>query len=253
MSFFYSEATDKAYSAYQMLSLFGYDTATTYIEVLNDNGFYPVIESLPDFDINLYNAVPDYTVVGQFANKIWIETPKDLATAKTNGESELKRKSSLKVDDIVSDSGFSSNLFNSLTSVTGTVYEGTVNSINLASIQLNSDLNVYLPAATTVDEVNDVVNPPTGLINIGRGATGAEDLNVTTFTSFTSYTLPESGTELFVTGTGTLISYSGSGFPATVGAFNPGDYEIELRQVSTGRIIARFDVPLNAANEDVAF
>jgi hypothetical protein len=252
-SYFYSPSLNNALPAYSVGQLMGQDPNTMDLAVLNIRGWYPVNLVTPQYDANLYVATPSYVISGSYADQQWTFTPVALSAAVAVGSTELKRKASAKVDGIVSASGFSSNLYATLSSVTGTIYQGTVTSINDVSVQLNSDINVYLPATTTVDEVNDVVKPPTGLINIGRGATGAEDLNATTYTSFTSYTLPESGTELFVTGTGTVISYSGSGFPATAGAFNPGDYEIEIRQVSTGRIIARFDVPLNASNEDVAF
>jgi len=48
--YYYSSATGQTYSASQMLSMFGYDVNVVDVTILNLNGFYPVIDTVPDFD-----------------------------------------------------------------------------------------------------------------------------------------------------------------------------------------------------------
>jgi hypothetical protein len=117
-----------------------------------------------------------------------------------------------------------------------------------------------IDAATTTDQLNNIVNPPTGIINIGRGNVGPLDLNISEYTEFNSTSMTESQTELYVPGTSTVIPYlidpeTGLGtFDSAGNCFNLGDYLIQIREVATSRVIAEFECPLAvAANEDVPF
>ena len=132
-----------------------------------------------------------------------------------------------------------------------------------ASIEAVNDLNTTLQAnltaiaaATTIDEVNNVVNPPTGIINIGRGAAGPLDLNVSEYTEFNSVSMTEAETELFVPGTSTVINYGEfvpNKFDSAGNCFTLGNYLVQIREVATSQVIAEFECPLAPANEDVAF
>lgn len=100
-----------------------------------------------------------------------------------------------------------------------------------------------------------------GFILTGRGAgLGPEDLNLSYYTVFTSSSLSESETELYVPGTDTVIPYTidpeihdGGFFDSAGNCFNPGDYLIQIRQVPNGLVLSEFEVPLNPASENVAF
>jgi hypothetical protein len=128
----------------------------------------------------------------------------------------------------------------------------------MSAVSDNLDANLTdIDSATTVDEINDIVNPPTGIIFTGRGSgLGPEDLNVSYYTEFNSVSLPESDTELYVPGTATTISYGSGGagkFDSAGNCFNPGDYLIQIRNSKTGFVIAEFEVPLNPTGENVTF
>jgi len=123
---------------------------------------------------------------------------------------------------------------------------------------LNTTLQANLTAiaaATTIDEINNTVNPPTGIINIGRGSAGPLDLNNSYYTEFNSTSMTEAETELYVPGTTTVIPYGSIpyGFDSIGNCFAVGDYLIQIREVATGSVIAEFECPLAPANVDVAF
>lgn len=110
---------------------------------------------------------------------------------------------------------------------------------------------------TTVDTL-----PPnylaSGVLFTGRGSgNGPEDLNVSYYTGFFSPTFDETDTELYVPSVNTVIAYGSGGagqFDSMGDVFNVGGpYVMQIRQTSTSRVIAQFEVPLNASGEDVAF
>jgi hypothetical protein len=108
--------------------------------------------------------------------------------------------------------------------------------------------------------VNDLY-PPTalasGVLYTGRGAgAGPEDLNVSYYVTFDSDLFPQSDTELYVPGTGTVIAYGSGGeggFDSMGNCFNPGDYQLQIRRVSSGTVIAEITVPLSPGGQNVAF
>ena len=126
---------------------------------------------------------------------------------------------------------------------------------NALSDTLETNL-AAIAAATTIDEVNNVVNPPTGIINIGRGAAGPLDLNVSEYTEFNSVSMTEAETELYIPSTSTVINYGEfvpNKFDSAGNCFTSGNYLIQIREVATSQVIAEFECPLAPANEDVAF
>ena len=97
-----------------------------------------------------------------------------------------------------------------------------------------------------------------GVLFTGRGSgLGPEDLNVSYYTEFFSPTFDETDTELYVPSVNTVIAYGSGGagqFDSMGDVFNVGGpFVIQIRQTSTSAVIAQFEVPLNAAGEDVAF
>ena len=254
MQYYYSPATGETYSPSQMQSLFGIDVSTASLEVVNARGFYPVQPSTPDFDTGLYDSTYTWSIVpitgGEGAERVYTPVAKPLATAQTNGIASVKAKANALVDLGACACGYTNDLLTAIASLPEVDRPARFQAelLAMAKVGLKLDLEIVaINAATTVDEVNDIVNPPTGTINLSR--TG-EDLNAATFSAFSSMTLTEAGTELFVPGTSTTISWSGTDFPATVAAFNVGDYAIQLRQVANGLVIKEFEVTTTPTDHD---
>jgi hypothetical protein len=259
-NFFYSPSLGQVYSADQMIALFGINTATYSLSSLNGLGFYPVNETAPDFDNYLYTATPVYTVAGNYADQTWVYTPRPLDVAKANGDWEAKTQAASAVSLVECDCGFSNDIITAAASQDPLArparYQDVLDGMTAVTDQLDSNLTA-IDSATDVDEINDIVNPPNGVIFTGRGSgLGPEDLNVSYYTVYNSLSLPESDTELYVTGTSTVIAYGSGGpgkFDSAGNCFNPGDYNIQIRNSKTGFVIAEFEVPLAPAGVDVAF
>jgi hypothetical protein len=130
----------------------------------------------------------------------------------------------------------------------------SIEAVNLLNDTLQANL-AAIDAATTIDEVNNIVNPPTGILSTGRGSAGPLDLNNSYYTAFDSVSVTEADTELYVPGTSTVIPYGSipGGFDSIGDCFTSGDYLVQIREVATSRVIAEFECPLAPANEDVAF
>ena len=265
-SYFYSTATDESYSSYQMQALFGIDTATTDITILNLTGYYPVVDSSPSFDLNLYTATSVWTLVpisgGEGATLVWTAVPRPLPVAKLNGRAQASQSSDASVNTVVTSNFLTSDVMASVASQALVDRPASLQVVLDETVVLTDALGVTLDAisaATTVDEINNIVNPPTGIIKIGRGdgIGGPEDLNLSYLVELNSVSLTPSQTSLFIPGTSTTVAYD-SGLPspymfnATFGAFNPGDYTLQIRVTATSQVIATIVVPFGA-NQDISF
>lgn len=261
--YYYSTATLQTYSSDQMQSLFGINTETTALSILNLNGFYPVQESSPNFDLKLYNTTSVWNLVpitgGQGAELAWTAVPKPLPEAKANGSVEVKEQANIILSQILIVNHVTGEVIASVASqdlidrpaLLQVVLDETVVVTNNLGAQLDA-----IAAATTVDEINNIANPPTGTLFTGRGAGGATlDLNVSYYSLFNSVSLTESETELWVPGTLTLIPYGSypGGFDSFGDCFTLGNYLVQIRETATGSVIAEFECPLAPANENISF
>ena len=264
-TYYYSPATGQTYSAYQMLAGFGINTETTDIEILNYRGFYPVQPSSPDFDTTLYQATFTWAIVpiagGEGAAQVWTATPLPLAQAQANASFELKTTANAAVDIEACDCGFTTDMLTGVASQAEidrpSRYQAELESIAAIAANLDGNLTA-VETATSVDEINNIVNKPTGILFTGRGnGLGPEDLNVSYYTAFNSVSLTEADTELYVPSTDTTIAYGSGGpgqFDSFGNAFNlGGPYTMQIRETATSMVIAEITVPLNPAGEDVAF
>ena len=78
---------------------------------------------------------------------------------------------------------------------------------------------------------------------IATSRTG-NDFNDSSYVTFYSTSLVESDTELFIPSTSTVIPYIlPTQFNAFSEAFNTGDYRVQIREVSTGVVLANFICP----------
>ena len=259
MTFFYLPASGQVLAASQLQQNTGF-APTADPGVLAANGIYIVVPATNPCAPNLYFAEASYTVVGNQAIQSWSCVPLPLSAAKGNGEQEVKQTANSTEATIVAESGLSTDL---LTAVTGqdvvdrpARYQAILTEMATVSDNLDSNL-AAIDSATSVDEINNIVNKPTGILFTGRGSgLGPEDLNVSYYTAFNSVSMTESETELYVPGTATVIAYGSGGpnaFDSAGNCFLPGDYEVQIRQASTGLVIATFECPLSPAGVDVPF
>jgi hypothetical protein len=242
-----------------MYGLFGVNIQTISIEVLNYQGFYPVEETPITADTGLYIATPEYTVDGEIADQTWVYTARPLATAQDYATSEVKATANQQIADIVAISGYSAETLSAAGAMLEVdrpmIYQTVIAEQQVVSDNLAVEV-AAIAAATSVDEINNIVNPPTGIINIGRGSVDPLDLNISSYTEFNSVSLTEAETELYVPGTSTVINYGEfvpEAFDSAGNCFNPGDYLIQIREVATSQVIAEFECPLALTNVDVAF
>ena len=263
--YFYSPSTGQTYSDYQMQALFGIDTETTDIVIINLRGFYPVLATSPDFDVKLYNPTFVWSIVpvtgGEGAERTYTANAKPLPEAKANGSAEAKTQANTAIDNLCAECGYSNEILTAVASQDPldrpARYQEELDEMTAISDQLDANLTA-IDSATTVDEINNIVNKPTGVLFTGRGSgLGPEDLNVSYYTAFNSVSMTGSETELYVPSTATVIPYGSGGagkFDSMGNAFNSGGpYTMQIRESATGMVIAEIEVPLNAAGEDVAF
>ena len=261
-SYFYSPATEESYSSYQMQVLFGIDTATTDITILNLTGYYPVVDSSPSFDLNLYTATSVWTLVpisgGEGATLVWTAVPKPLPVAKENGRAQASQASDTSVSNVIISNYLTSDVLSSVASQDPVDRPASLQVVLDETVVLTDALGATLDAiaaATTVDEINNIVNPPTGIIGIGRGyGVSPLDLNNSFYSQFNSVSLTQADTELYVPGTSTVIPYNSvpGGFDSIGDCFAFGNYLIQIRETATSMVIAEFECPLGA-NQDISF
>jgi hypothetical protein len=259
MTYFYLPASGQVLSAAALQVNTGF-SPNTDPAVLAANGIYTVIPEPNPYDLGLYQPTATYTVVGDYAQQGWVATPYPLLVAKDSGAYEVKTSANNEEAAIVSGENLSNEILTAVSSQDALSrparFQDVLDAMSAVSDQLDSNLTA-IDSATTVDEINDIVNPPAGIIFTGRGSgLGPEDLNVSYYTEWNSVSLPEGDSELYVPGTSTVIPYNSGGagkFDSSGNCFAPGDYTLQIRNSKTGFVIAEFECPLNPTGEDVAF
>lgn len=263
--YYYSSADGQTYSAYQMQALFGINVDAVDITILNYEGFYPVQPSSPDFDTRLYTPSSAWSIIpltpsGEGAIRVYTPVAKPLPEAKTNASIELKQAADQAVSDITISNYVTGEVLASVASQDPVDRPAPLQVILDETVSVTDALGADLIAvdsATSVDQINNIVNKPTGILFTGRGSgLGPEDLNVSYYNAFNSISMTESETEIYIPGTATVIAYGSGGpgqFDSAGNCFNPGDYLMQIRETATGMVIASFECPLNPAGEDVAF
>jgi hypothetical protein len=225
------------------------------------NGIYTIIPSDDPYDPNLYTTEPSFTIVGDYANESWVATALPLPTAKENATVEVKDQSNAEASALVASSGVNLDIWTGAASQDPGDRPPVYNTLLGTMATIGDTLAAKLTAidsSTTVDEINNIVNPPSGIFNTGRGLAGSEDMNPSYFVELNSVSLTPIDMEIYVPGTMTVIPYDSFlpppyTFDSLGDCFNPGDYVIQIRIAATSEVIAEFEVPLNEYNEDVSF
>jgi hypothetical protein len=231
-----------------MLSLFGIPTASWSVESINNLGFYPVVETVPSFDNYLYTATPSYTVSGDYADQTWVYTPRSLEIAKQNGDWQAKTQAASAVSLVECDCGFTNDILTAVSSQDPVDrparYQAVLDSMTAVTDQLDANLTV-IDSASTVDEINCVVNGASGIMVTGRGGAGPNDMQPSYFTDLQG--LPpgvgEPELEIYIPGTDTVISYDAGlpdpyKFDSAGNCYNTGDYRTTIRIAATGQVLS---------------
>jgi len=157
---YYCKASGEAYTASGARWAIGFDPSTVDATVLPSRGVYTVVQAEPDFDQRLYTVgAAIYTINGDNADQTWTKTDKPLADAKTAGITAVKEQAN--TDAIAASNGFpvialAASASKSSASRDATV-QASLDSVNAVLSSLVADV-ATITAATTVDEVNAVVN-----------------------------------------------------------------------------------------------
>jgi hypothetical protein len=250
---FESQIVDKNWVAFYG----GIDPETATPAELAAAGFYCYIATTPPtYDPKLYTLTSTWVITGTDASEDYTVVDLPLAEAKTNCVSYEQGLATTETTNIAAASGYTGDVLTATAALPEVSRPTEIQDVFDAQSAVVTELMATITAinaATTIDELNNIVNPPYGVINIGR--TG-EDLNSSYYVSFNSVSLTEADTELYIPGTAAVITYGASvpgEFDFLSGAFNVGDYLIQIREVATSNVIAEFEVPLSPTGEDVAF
>jgi len=235
---------------------------TTNPSALAANGIYLINESPNPYDPDLYEPTAIYTINGNYADQSWTAIPLPLLTAKENASEEAKTASNTSAANLITASGVNVDIWTGAASQDPASRPPIYNTLLNEMASIGDSLAATLTAidtATAVDDINNIIHPPTGIINTGRGSgLGPEDLNPSYYTEFNSVSMTEAETELYVPGTATVIPYD-PGLPppyifdSSGDCFNPGNYVIQIRVSATSEVIAEFVVPLNPLSQNVPF
>ena len=268
MGYYYSSATGKTYSSYQMRALFGINTNTFTIANLNARGFYPVQDSSPDFDLAIYNSTSVWALTpitgGQGAIRVYSPVAKPLPEAKIGAAQEAKEQAGAEAEAVCAECGLVIEILTAVASQDPlnrpARFQAELDLLTAISDDLSNTLDL-IDAATTVDQLNDILHPiPGGILFTGRGTGGVnENLIESYFVDFEpgSLGITEADTELFIPANSTVIAYGSGGpgkFAATPNAFAVGDYVMQVRVAATGQVIGNdIQVPYNPSGENRAF
>lgn len=227
--YYYSSTTGQTYSGYQLLALFGLNVDTADLSVINSRALFPVEDTSPDFDTSLYDALHTWSIVavsgGFAAERVWTAVPKSLLEAKDNGTVKAKLHADETIFRWSTTSGYTTGMLTAVAAqpeiARAPRYSTELSTLLTYTTVLNGQLD-YIDAATTVDEIDAVVNPPDITGSVTVNATG-NDLDESFVTSISGVSADD--LSLYFPSTDTTVAYNSgtSSFPATPGVFS-GDF-----------------------------
>lgn len=254
-SLFYSPSSGQALPTYSVQQLIGQDPNAIDVEVLNSYGWYPVNQTETTANPNLYNFQAVYTIDGNYADQTWVYTPVALSDAKVTGTSQVKTSAKDETEVINAEYGLNAFSFAGIASQTvpPTRYQDVLDSVTAITDQLDADLT-SIEAATTVDEIDSIIEKPYGVFVSGRGGAGPRDMNPSYFSALNN--LPpgvgEAQLEIYIPGTNTVIPYD-AGLPSPYffdsagNCYTGTDYRTTFRIAATGQVLGTV-IPAFGAN-----
>ena len=244
---FYLPASGKTYWSSELYANTGFypDAAPA---LLAANGIYTVNQTTSPYDIQLYTSQPTYTIVGNYADQSWVATARPLPEAKVNATAEEKNRANAAEAQVVAESGLSTDV---LTAVSGqdpvarpAEFQAVLDTMATVSDTLSTNL-AAIEAATSVDEIDSILQQPSGTFVSGRGGAGPNDMNPSYFTVLTNLPpgIGEPELEIYIPGTDTVIPYNASlpapfKFDSMGNCYNTGDYRTTIRIAATGQVLS---------------
>ena len=190
---------------------------------LEAHGVYLVTGTENPYDENLYTVVLSYTIDGANAVKTWTPTPLPLDTAKTNGTKQVIKAADAYFTAYQSDGDLNSAVLFSIAPQLDT------NKLAVLTAKGNilQDQITAIAAATTVDEVNAIVNPPlalTATLKLTRSSNNLTSGKLPALTGASKTDLTLVTTNSTIAGVDATIS-----FPSKSGAWDGSPYTWTLK------------------------
>jgi len=226
------------------------------------NGVYTIDPTPNPIDTNLYVADPVYTIVGYYAEQSWVATPLPLPEAKANGTLEVQNSAALAVSEIISQSGYSAEVLSAAGAMAEVdrpaVYQTVIAEQQVVTDQLAVNVDL-INSATSVDEIDSILQQPSGTFVSGRGGAGPNDMNPSYFTVLNNLPpgIGEPELEIYIPGTDTVIPYNASlpapyKFDSMGNCYNTDDYRTTIRIAATGQVLSTV-TPAFGANVPIAW
>lgn len=157
---YYLQPADEALSASEITSQVGLDPEFVGFLALNSAGVYPITEVTNPYDQSLYDVSLTYTVNGTNADQTWTPTPKPLADAKAAGIAALKEQAKTELETETDSYPLLALIASAsrLQADRDADAEAVLADLRSTMAQLQSDID-SVNAATTVDEIDAIVNP----------------------------------------------------------------------------------------------
>ena len=259
MDYFYLPASGQVLGANVLYANTGfYPTEST--SALSANGIYLIVPSDPTADPGLYTSTHIYTVNGQVADETWLATPLPLPTAKANGTEEVQTTANTEVANIVTASGYSAEVLSAAGAMLEidrpAVYQTVIAEQQVVTDNLAVQVEA-IAAATSVDQIDSIIQQPSGIFVSGRGGDGPLDMNPSYFSALNNLPpgIGEAQLEIYIPGTDTVIPYD-AGLPSPYffdsagNCYTGTDYRTTFRVAATGQVLGTV-TPDFGANEPI--
>jgi hypothetical protein len=247
MSSFYLPSSGQVLEDHNLYQSTGFSPQTN-IDVLAANGVYIVNPASNPCDPSLYLSYADYTISGSIAEQSWSCVARPLDYAKEFGSNEVKTFAESQEAAIVSQSGLTTDI---LTAVSGqdpldrpARFQLILDEMAAVSTQLDTSLTA-IDSATSVDEIDSIIQQPSGTLVSGRGGAGPDDLHPSYFTVLTNLPpgIGEPELEIYIPGTDTVIPYDAGlpepyKFDSAGNCYSTGDYRTTIRVAATGQVLS---------------
>jgi len=254
---YYYQPTGEKLSAGEVKSRVGIDPQSYGSDGLVSLGVYPLLDEVQPFNAGIYDLAQTVAIVGNNAEQSWTTTAKELKTVRDTANKQRAQTAIGRINNLSEEAGFGPTIFSAVISLPqaqrAMPFADWVTRQEEAVTELANDV-ATINAATSADDINDVVSAAWGFINIGYDPNQPTDLLASDFVAdgFYSKNYAEADLELYFPQTTTTLAYSG-GFAATSNAFTSGDHSVQLRVASTGVVIDEFRVPASTTVVEVEF